>query len=648
MFFDDEDGRFEPRRIAQKVKAGELKRLYYAPKPRKFIANPFELPAGSDVAFDVETYKNFFMAGFKHIETGQYFYAEMRPGKPFPIELVRRAMFHFRTIGFNSLGYDLPVTQAVLNGATCEQAKAVSDAIIIEGERLNLHNCPYNHVDLIEVAPLEGSLKLYAARVHCKRMQELPIDPHAWLTDQEIEDTIEYNFNDLDNTELIYVEPNYGLKPHIELRERLGAEIGMDIRSKSDAQVGEAYINAKLKEASGKFPRKPEFDPDFQFYYQPPEWLEFDAPQLRQALEIVRTVPFTLDASGAPMMPAALASLSFKFGSCTYKMGMGGLHSSEKTVAHKSDEDGSLEDHDVVSFYPWLIINSGFFPKHLGEIFIQIFKDDLVLRRMELKKLKDKLEAGLKIAINGIFGKLGSAYSTIFSPDLLIQVTVTGQLVILKLIEMIENAGIPVVSANTDGVILKKHVSKDNVLKDVIAKWESITSLGTEETRYSAVYSRDVNNYIAIKEDGSYKAKGTYSERGSAQNSAMSKNPEHLICSDAVALLLSKGVDVEDTIRNCRDIRRFVSVRNVRGGAHKDGYFIGKCIRWYYAKGVSGTINYISSGNMVPKSEGAKPLMELPDEFPDDVDFDWYVAKAYKMLGDLAYFGNKPIQSTFF
>lgn len=649
MYWDDEDEiRFEARRIAKKPEAGQLKRLYYPPKPRVFVRDPFTLAPGSDVILDVECFRNYFEVGFKHVETGQYFYAEQTIDQWFPTDLVRRALWHFRTFGFNSRNYDLPMLEAAIQGASCSELKDLSDEIIKENKRIFNRNSPYNHVDLIEVAPLEGSLKLYAARLHCERMQENPIDEAAILSPQDMADVLEYNFNDLDNTELLLMEPQYGLMPHIQLRERLGAEIKEDIRSKSDAQVGEAFINAKLREYTGRFPKKPEFEDDFEFYYQPPPWVNFGTPQLQRALEIVRSVPFKLDAGGAPVMPEALSKLSFKLGGCTYKMGMGGLHSSEKTTAHKADDETDLIDRDVVSFYPWLIINSGFFPKHLGEIFIEIFRDDLVLRRMELKKLKDKLEAGLKIAINGIFGKLGSVYSTIFSPNLLIQVTITGQLAILMLIEMIEQAGIPVVSANTDGAIIKCPKRMGNVLGNVIAMWEAITNLQTEETQYAAVYSRDVNNYIAVKKDGECKAKGTYSERGSAQNSTLSKNPESLICSDAVKALLSKGTDVEDTIRSCRDIRRFVTVRNVRGGAHKDGYFLGKTIRWYYAKGVRGEINYVMSGNKVPNSEGAKPYMELSPDFPEDVNHEYYIRKAYDMLRDIGYYGNKPVQMDMF
>lgn len=58
-----------------------------------------------------------------------------------------------------------------------------------------------------------------------------------------------------------------------------------------------------------------------------------------------------------------------------------------------------------------------------------------------------------KIVLNGTFGKLGSKYSFLYSPNLMIQVTITGQLALLMLIEALEAAGISVVSANTDGIV---------------------------------------------------------------------------------------------------------------------------------------------------------------------------------------------------
>lgn len=648
MFFDDTPLAERPLEARKRVDTKNLKRLRYEPKPRNLAMFPLSLPVGSEVVFDVECFRNYFMVGFKHLETGQYFFAEQTWTQPFPIEEVRRAMWHFKLIGFNSRSYDIPMIEAALRGYSCDELKDLSDDIIKNGERKANPNCPFNHIDLIDVAPLEGSLKLYGARLHSERIQELPIPEYAELTTDEIKDTIEYNFNDLDVTETLYVDPKYGLRPHVDMRVMLGAEINEDLRSKSDAQVAEAYINARLKEITGKRPQTPQFAEDYNFKYIPPKWVKFQTPAFQAALETIKNATFYLDPNNKrPMMPPELDGLTLSLGNCIYKLGLGGLHSSEKTVTHRSDEDGDLIDRDVASYYPWLIINNEWFPAHLGRAFLQVYRDDLVLRRLRLKKLKDKLEAGLKIAINGTFGKLGNVYSTLYSPNLLMQVTITGQLGLLMFIEMLELEGIPVVSANTDGVVMKLPKFKHNVYQMVVGMWEAATSLTTEETRYKSTHARDVNNYIAITTDGECKTKGTFSEKGSAQNSALSKNPEALICNDAVKRFLSDGVPVEQTIMEAEDIRRFVVVRNVKGGAHKDGYYLGKTVRWYYSKHVAGTINYVLSGNKVSNSENGCPLMEL-NGMPADLDKSYYVRRATEMLHKIGVYGNAVRQVSFF
>lgn len=647
FFFDDTPIYERALEVRRRVDTSSLLRLQYPKKPRNMASNPLALPAGSEVVFDVECFHNYFMVGFKHLQSGLYFFAEMREGTLFPCDLVNRAMHHFKCIGFNSRTYDVPMIEAAIKGYSLSELKELSDKIIKDNERTYSFNT-FNHVDLFEVAPLEGSLKLYMARLHGERIQELPYSEDIILSDDEIDETIEYNFNDLDGTELLYLEPKYGLKPHIEMREMLGREIDEDIRSKSDAQVAEAFINARLKAITGRRPQTPTFPDGYNFKYQPPALVKFQTPQLQAALDRIRNATFYLDPKNKrPMMPPELDGLAITLGNCVHRMGLGGLHSSEKTVAHFADEENDLIDSDVASYYPWLIINNEWYPEHLGRVFLEIYRDDLVLRRLALKKIKDKLEAGLKIAINGTFGKLGNVYSTIYSPNLLMQVTITGQLGLLMLIEMFELEGIPVASANTDGVVCRVPKRKGNAYKNVIGMWEQATGLQMEETRYRATYARDVNNYIAIGEDGSVKTKGTYSEKGSAQNSALSKNPEALICSDAVKAFLSAGTPIRETIEASRDIRRFVVVRNVKGGAHKDGYFLGKTVRWYYSRTTPGTIHYVLSGNKVPNSDNARPLMEL-GEFPADMDFELYIRRADEMLKKLGVYGNATRQVSFF
>lgn len=268
-----------------------------------------------------------------------------------------------------------------------------------------------------------------------------------------------------------------------------------------------------------------------------------------------------------------------------------------------------------------------------------------------------------KISLNGSFGKLGSPYSILYAPTEMIQVTITGQLALLMLIERMELSGIPVVSANTDGIVLKCPRDREWLADEVIAWWEQATGFETEETRYKALYSRDVNNYIAIGEDTSVKLKGAFAPSGTGLTWP---NPTVEICTDALVAYYKDNIPIEQTIRSCTDIRKFVAVRAVKGGgwysdrpmipkktskkqmvalceqygsasyddllawANSNLEYLGKIVRWYYATGSVGYIRY-QSGNLVPCSEGCTPLMELPDSLPDDINYQWYIDNTVNM-----------------
>jgi hypothetical protein len=75
----------------------------------------------------------------------------------------------------------------------------------------------------------------------------------------------------------------------------------------------------------------------------------------------------------------------------------------------------------------------------------------------------------------------------------------------------------------------------------------------------------------------------------------------------------------------------------VNGGAVKAGKVIGKAIRWYYGADELDAIFYITSGNKVPRSDGAVPLMHLPEKLPSDIDFQWYINEANDMLKQIGY-----------
>ena len=645
-FFSD-----EPKPSKAKKQPIQVNRDYILQEPLKSLdvmSNDELLAcAHSVMTFDIECYPNYFLIAFKNYHTKKCVYFEMSPESTINYEKLQWVVWNFILVGFNSTSYDLPMLFLCLKGVSCQELKAVSDRIIGQELRPKMIEAEFrikiptkiNHIDLIEVAPLQASLKTYAGRLHCQTMQDLPFEPHLPLTQKQAEFTLHYCINDLDNTELLLSE----LAQQIKLRIDMSEQYEIDLRSKSDAQIAEHVLASEVSKINNVWPRRPIIFDGVTYKYNVPEFINFKTKALNDILEIVANTEFKLSVAGSVDMPESLKDLKVYIGTGVYRMGIGGLHSSEEKVCHIADNENYIIDRDVASYYPSIILNQNLFPKHMGVAFIDVYRS-LVERRLKAKHSGNKVNAdSLKIVINGSFGKLGNRYSCLYSPDLLLQVTVTGQLALLMLIEALEIVGIKIASANTDGIIIKCPKSRYDEMNSIIKIWEAQTNFVTEETKYKAVYSRDINNYIAIKEDGTAKVKGTYSEKGSALNSVLSKNPEKQICNDAIVELLTNGMPVEETIKNCKDIKRFVVVRNVKGGAHKDGKYLGKVVRWYYAHNVSGTINYILTGNKVPNTEGARPMMSLAPGIPLDLDYQYYINEATKMLSDLGYYKPKQI-----
>lgn len=654
LFWHDAE-KIKPPKV-EKIKRTPPARTWEAPGylPNLEEARAFAVPLMSDAelwqaylarerfVYDVESFPNYFLVAFKSIKTGKVFYFEQTDSdsSQWQAPKLEWALRNLCVISFNGIGYDLPLLALALKGYSVEQLKEVTEAIILRDEKAKdilkgwkVKPIKADHIDLIEVAPLQASLKMYAGRVHCRRMQDLPFPPDTVLDEDQRAIVRLYCVNDLDNTICLYNE----LAEQIALREKLSIDYSVDVRSKSDAQIAEAIIIEELTRTVGRRPARREISEGQVFRYIVPKFLSYGTEIMQQVLAYIGSTDFTVGMDGSPVLPQSLYDASIKIGAATYRLGIGGLHSSEQNAAYHTDADFVLVDYDVASYYPAIILNQQLCPRQLGHYFLQVYQR-IVDRRLAAKSAGDKMtSASLKITINGTFGKTGNPYSVMYAPEIMLQITLTGQLALLMLIERFELAGIRVVSANTDGVVL--HCRRDMLAQaDAIVKqWELETKFQTEKTFYLSLYSRDVNNYIALKTDRKCKVKGAFSEKGSALDSVLSKNPENLICADAIVALLSNGTPIEHTIRSCRDVRRFVTIRNVKGGGVKDGVYLGKAIRWYHALNCPGPIVYARSGNMVARTDGGRPLMDLPQELPADIDFDWYVNETVSMLQDIRY-----------
>jgi hypothetical protein len=647
------------------------------------------------LVLDIELYSNYLLVMFKSIDTRKVLYFEAFTNEqvdwPPPTDgdclidtnKILAILREYTIITFNGLDFDLPLLFMALHGASVAEVKAAANHIIeggLRGWQFEQHyqiKVPkwVDHIDLKEPVPgVAISLKLYGGRLHSKRLQDLPIEPQALISPEQRPALRTYCENDLDTTIDLWLKATDPKDDIIATRELLTSEFGVDMRSKSDAQIAEAAIKAKVSKALGENVYRQEVAPGTRYRFKPMPWLRFSDPGLRAKFDEILAAEFVVKMDGKVQMPPCLegAEVRLSSGGSTYRMGVGGLHSTESCAAHAATPSHLLRDTDVVSYYPSLILLCGLFPRNMGDHFQRVYRE-FFTRRIAAKKAGHKSTAQtLKIVLNGTFGKLGSRWSVIYSPDLMLQVTVTGQLALLMLIERLEGAGIQIVSANTDGIVQSCPVELEPVRRQIIARWEQETGLETEDVGYRGLYSRDVNNYVALKEGGGVKTKGVFTEPG------VQKNPDNAILGKAVCDFLDKGVPVAQTIVGCADIRQFVCVQRVTGGAQiptatkwlddwtwakntsewqqwhggkmfkerrkscpkpvlvtAEATYLGKTVRWYRStRGVSH-IEYVKNGNKVPSSDSAMPCMELPDTLPDDIDYDWYIGEANKMLKEI-------------
>lgn len=621
-------------------------------KEREFLTDKELIDnVGSTMFLNVESYNNFFLITFKLHNTNKVLQLECGDNLTFNPKLLSWVMYNYRTVGFNSINYDLLALWASYKEQYAPFLKDVTNDIIIGGMRdwevkknygFQTFNTP--HIDLIEVAPLKGSLKLYGARLHTQSIQDQPFDVDQDLNEFEIQQLKGFNCTQLDITEELF---NF-MKERLDLRESLGNEYHENLMSKSDAQIAEVILVKEVAKLNGKKPVRQEIEPGTVFRYSIPHYINYQTPELKTLLERIRVAKFTVQPSGKMDIPEEVKA-HVKIGAGVYRLGIGGLHSSEETVAYKATDSLSIVDRDVASYYPRLITTLGIYPASCGPNFLTAFNRIIDVRLDAKAKKIFSRDKGLKIVINGTSGKLSDVWSTFYSPDNTIQMTVSGQLALLMFVELLEAEGIKVASANTDGIVMLVPTNKEEAYEQIYKHWEAISGFTTEETRYKSYYARDVNAYFAVKLDGKVKKKGNpYAEVGSQSGTQLDVNPTVQICSDAVEALLANGVPIEQTIRECRNFTRFVNVRQAKApGAHKNGEYLGKVLRWYYAKGEMGAIHTVSANGKVADSDGAKPCLDLPREFPDNIDYEWYIRTTKGILEDIGYLA-RPKQISFF
>lgn len=356
---------------------------------------------------DVEVYSNYFLIAFKQIETGKIRTFEMYDGHPLDTVMVMGTMCNHTTISFNGLSFDLPIIQAALEGWNNQALKSMSNSIIKSNQpswkfcktnNINVDLGAWNHIDLIDIAPGKSSLKLYGGRMSAATIQDLPFDEKKELSRQEMEIVKDYCINDLDTTELLYNT----LKPAIDLRIEMSKQYGIDLRSKSDAQIAETIIKSELTKITGKQYKPIVLKDGATIRYQDPGIVDFKSEALKEIFETVLEHEFELLGNGSIKNPEFLKKNKIKIGEAEYQMGIGGLHSCEKSQFVEADDNYFLVEVDCVSYYPNIILQQQISPKAMGTDFLELYQSIVSSRvaakerATQLKKRISELECKLE------------------------------------------------------------------------------------------------------------------------------------------------------------------------------------------------------------------------------------------------------------
>lgn len=493
-------------------------------------------------------------------------------------------------VGFNSINFDLPLASAATDGLGALDLKAMCRMLTDKDERVMHWEMPkhfdytpleLDHIDLFEVAPgVRISLKLYMGRLGAKHLIDLPFHYDQDLTPAQCKIVETYCLNDIEGTVMM----RDALSTEIDLRIAMGEQYGLDLRSKSDAQLAEAVLKkqAGIGKATGYIPSK--------VNYSLPSFIKTRSAVIKELIALTEETVFKINFANGQLIEPEWMSEDVVLGSGSYKYGLGGLHSThDKSICERSDEEYEVSDFDAASYYPNIILKAGFAPTlsgNKGHEFLEAY-EDIYHQRLGAKRAGNKrVSNSLKICLNGTFGKLGNKYSAIYSPDLLLAVTIAGQLNLFCLIYELELIkGVRIVSANTDGIAVKYPKAARQKVLDVFVKNVKRTGFEYEETCYKLIAMKDVNNYIAITDERDeavistrgieihkskpniVKAKGLYASNNPALNPLyLMKNPTMEVCSNMAKDYLLYGWLPEDSIGEHTNMRDFVSIRQVKGG----------------------------------------------------------------------------------
>lgn len=421
-----------------------------------------------------------------------------------------------------------------------------------------------------------------------------------YILDEYIPDMLHYNLNDV-----FIVAEIVRLKPdEIKSRYAVSASYEVDVLNSSRSNMADVLFQKFYTKFSGipydrwkdgRTERKAMSIGKIIF-----DCVRFKNPQLQELLAKLRkTVVYRVNKDSLQE--------EIVIGKTVYNLATGGLHSKDIPMEIWSTTEwngvyrsstGEIIDKsaigntrkftikhaDVSSYYPSIMAFYGVAPAHMIKSafrnLIQWMKDTRVTVKHSDEAVvdgipRDVLALVLKIVINSIYGKFGFENGPLYDRLATLQVTINGQLMLLMLCEELEANGIPIVSANTDGLMVKVYEDKEEDFNRIIDWWQKTTGMSMDADVLHCLIARDVNNYIAQfrvkdKKTGELKLedelKGTFNPLMYLND--LQKGYSMPIVSKAVYDYFINHVPVMDTLKAATNILDFCMTQNVGKNFH--------------------------------------------------------------------------------
>lgn len=445
---------------------------------------------------------------------------------------------HDLWIGYNCKGYDQYIIKALLLGIN---PKIVNDWIVKEGKagwqftnkfkdiELNIYDCMIFGKSLKQLESYLG------VNIH---ETDVDFDIKRPLTEEEKELNRQYCRDDVYNTALVFQHTQDDFKAHMGLCQLAGEPISSMAKTK-------AQLSAKILKAERLNPRY--WDEEYNFQYV--QCVKDYDYKHKDVLDFFDSIRDTKDPK---------SKYDTELYGVPHTFALGGLHGALENYFYDSEQD---TDHvllhiDVASFYPHIMTEWGLLSRAVPSV--QTFVDIMDLR-LKYKHEGNPLQAPLKICINGTYGQSGAGkfengkyqvLSDLYDPVRMREVCINGQLMLLQLIEDLSNYEL--IQSNTDGLIYKVPKMYVQDLKSIVNKWEQRTKMSMEYDYITYMAQRDVNNYIAVFDNG------TIERKGGAVKKAKILDNDLPIVSDSVVEYFVNGVDPTEYIMKENDMTRFM------------------------------------------------------------------------------------------